>query len=107
MADPIRIRARVRNGLTEAHVLMPHPMETGFRKDEAGHAIDAHYINAVRIAVAGHPVLQARLGIAVSADPLLTFRFKGAKPGDRITVTWTDNRGDTRTDEGVVAGAVS
>ena len=102
MAEPTRIRARVKDGVTEAHVLMRHPMETGFRHDETGRAIDPHYITAVRIEVAGRPVMTARLGIAVSADPLLTFRFRGAVPGERMTVAWIDNRGEARTDEAIV-----
>jgi sulfur-oxidizing protein SoxZ len=28
---------------------------------------------------------------------------KGAKAGDRISVSWVDNHGDKRTDEAVVA----
>ena len=102
VAEPIRIRVRLKNGVAEAHVLMPHPMETGFREDAGGHLIDAHYITDVRIAVAGRPVLKARLGIAVSTDPLLTFRFRGADAGDRVTVAWTDNRGVTRSDEALI-----
>ena len=36
MPDPIRIRAQLKDGITEVHVLMPHPMETGMRQDDAG-----------------------------------------------------------------------
>lgn len=102
MADAIRIRVRLKDDVAEAHVLMPHPMETGFREDSNGHAIDAHYITDVRIAVAGRPVLNARMSIAVSADPLLSFRFRGGRVGDRVTVAWTDNEGASRTDEGII-----
>ena len=42
---------------------------------------------------------------AVSRDPFLGLRVKGAKLGDKITVTWTDNKGDKRTDEVTVAAA--
>ena len=101
--EPIRIRVRLKDGVAEAHVLMPHPMETVFREDAAGRAIKAHYITDVRIAVAGRPVLNARLGIAVATDPLLTFRFRGANRGDRITVAWTDNRGVSRSGEALIA----
>lgn len=103
MADAIRIRARITAGIAEAHVLMPHPMETGFRHDDAGRLIDAHYITDVRVEVAGRPVLTAWMGIAVSADPLLTFRFRGASPGERITVSWTDNKGEAQTGEGTIS----
>jgi sulfur-oxidizing protein SoxZ len=103
MSEPIRIRARLKDGLAEVHVLMPHPMETGFRKDTDGQTVAAHYITDVRISVEGRPVLTAQMGLAVSQDPLLSFRFKGARAGDRITVAWIDNLGGERSDEARVA----
>lgn len=102
MGDPMRIRARVKGDVVEAHVLMPHPMETGFRHDDGGTLIEAHYITEIRIEAGGRPVMTARMGIGVSADPILTFRFRGAAKGDRIDVAWTDNRGDARTDSAIV-----
>lgn len=103
MAEPIRIRAKVTGGVTEVHVLMPHPMETGLRANETGHSIAAHYITDVHISAAGRPVLAARMGVAVSRDPLLVFRFKGASAGDGIAVAWADNRGERRTDATIVS----
>ena len=97
--SPIRIRARLHEGFTEVHVLMPHPMETGLRTDAAGQRVAAHHITDVRISVAGRPALTARMSFAVSQDPLLSFRFKGARVGDRVNVVWTDNQGDQRSDE--------
>ncbi len=102
MPDPIRIRAQVRNGGTDIHVLMPHPMETGFRKDEAGDFIPAHYITDVEIAVAGHVVLKATLSRAVSEDPLLHFRIRGGQPNDPISVSWVDSWGERRSDDAVL-----
>jgi sulfur-oxidizing protein SoxZ len=103
--EPIRIRAQARNGSTEIHVLMPHPMETGFHKDAAGDFIPAHYITDVRIDVDGRPVLTATLSRAVSEDPLLYFRIKGGSPGQQITVSWVDTRGEQRTDEAAILAA--
>ena len=103
VAEPIRIRARHRDGLTEVLLLMPHPMETGLRKDDSGSFVAAHYITDVRVAADGRTVLQARLSQAVSQDPLLSFRYRGGKPGDRLQVHWTDSRGDQRSDETHVA----
>jgi sulfur-oxidizing protein SoxZ len=96
---PIRIRTKMKNDVTEVHVLIPHPMETGMRKDDAGRVVPAHYISDVRISVAGRPVLAARMGIAVSQDPLLYFRVKDVRRGDLLRVAWTDNLGDQRVDE--------
>jgi sulfur-oxidizing protein SoxZ len=99
MAEPIRIRAQLKEGVTEVHVLMPHPMETGFRKDDAGRPISAHYITDVQISVQGRTVLSATLSRAVSQDPLLYFHFKGGRANDTIRVDWIDTRGERRTDE--------
>ncbi|KNZ32417.1 MAG: SoxZ [Methylibium sp. NZG] len=97
--SPIRIRARLREGLTDVQVLMPHPMETGLRADAAGQLVAVHHITDVQVSVAGRPVLSARMSMAVSQDPLLSFRFKGGLVGDRVSVAWTDTRGERRTDE--------
>lgn len=103
MTEPIRIRAKVAAGVTDVHVLMPHPMETGLRRNESGAYVPAHYIKDVRIEVAGRIVLAATLGRGVSADPLLHFRFAGGVVGDRISVAWTDSSGERRADEAVLA----
>jgi sulfur-oxidizing protein SoxZ len=99
MISPIRIRARLKDDTVEAHVLMPHPMETGLRLDAAGAFVAAHYITDVRVTVAGRTVFAARLSRAVSQDPLLHFRFKGATRGEHMSVSWIDSRGEQRSDE--------
>ena len=103
MGDPMRIRAQVKDGLTDVRVLMSHPMETGLRKDTAGKIIPALFINDVKATSGGKTVLTAKWGQAISQNPYLQFRFKGAKAGDKVVVTWTDNTGDTRTDEVAIA----
>ena len=102
MGDPMRIRAQLKDDITDVRVLMAHPMETGLRKDAAGKTVPALFINDVKATSGGRTVLAARWGQAVSQNPFLQFRFKGAKAGDKVSVTWTDNSGDTRTDETVI-----
>jgi sulfur-oxidizing protein SoxZ len=99
MGDPMRIRAQVKDGLTDVRVLMSHPMETGLRKDVAGKVIPALYITDVKATSNERTVLTAKWGQAISQNPYLQFRFKGAKAGDKVAVTWTDLSGDSRTDE--------
>lgn len=93
MLDRIRIRARVSQQVTEVQILLLHPMETGLRRDADGAPVAAHHITEVQVTASGRPVFSARLSIAVSQDPLLSFRFRGAQAGDPITVVWTDNQG--------------
>ena len=103
MADPMKIRATLQGDTVEVRVLMQHEMETGQRKDASGKTIAAWHIKEVTATNNGKPVLQAQWGPAVSKNPFLSFRFKGGAKGDKIQVTWMDNKGDKRTDEAVVA----
>jgi sulfur-oxidizing protein SoxZ len=103
MADPMRIRAQAAGDKTTVRVLMAHEMETGQRKDAAGKVIPAWYIQEVSAAHNGKPVLNAQWGPSISKNPFLQFSVKGAKSGDKISVSWVDNRGDKRTDEATVS----
>lgn len=103
MADPMRIRAQVAGNNATVRVLMSHEMETGQRKDAAGKIIPAWHITEVTATHNGKTVLTAEWGPAVAKNPFLQFTVKSAKAGDKISVTWKDNRGDTRTDEAVVS----
>jgi sulfur-oxidizing protein SoxZ len=103
MADPMRIRAQVAGDKATVRVLMAHEMETGQRKDAAGKVIPAWHIQDVSAEHNGKPVMTAQWGPAVAKNPFMQFVVKGAKAGDKISVTWTDNKGDKRTDEAVVS----
>jgi sulfur-oxidizing protein SoxZ len=103
MADPMKIRASVVGDSTEVKVLMSHEMESGQRKDAQGNAIPAWHIQTVAVTWNGKSVLAAEWGPAVSKNPFLAFKFKGGAKGDKVQITWTDNRGDKRTDEAVIA----
>ena len=102
MADPMRIRAVAKDGVVNVKVLMSHEMETGQRKDNAGNLVPAHFIQNVTAVHNGKTVLSAQWGPAVSKNPFLEFNFKGGLKGDKIQVTWTDNKGDKRTDEAAI-----
>jgi sulfur-oxidizing protein SoxZ len=103
MADPMRIRAQMAGDKATVRVLMSHEMETGLRKDAGGKAIPAWFIKDVSAQLNGKPVFAAQWGPSVSKNPFLQFSVKGAKAGDKISVTWQDNKGDSRTDEATVS----
>ena len=102
MADPMKIRANVVGDSTEVKVLMSHEMETGQRKDAQGKVIPAWFIQNVSATWKGNTVLSAQWGPAVAKNPFLSFRFKGGAKGEKIEITWIDNRGDKRTDEATI-----
>jgi sulfur-oxidizing protein SoxZ len=103
MADPMKIRANLVGDSTEVKVLMNHEMETGQRKDAQGKTIPAWFIQSVSATYHGKTVLSAQWGPAVSKNPFLAFKFKGGAKGEMVQITWTDNRGDKRTDEATIA----
>ena len=103
MADPMRIRAQASGDKATVRVLMSHEMESGQRKDAAGKLVPAWHITEATAALNGKPVLAAEWGPAVSKNPFLQFVIKGAKAGDKVAVSWKDNKGDSRTDEVTVS----
>ena len=102
MPDPMKIRATASGEWTEVKVLMSHEMETGQRKDAAGKVIPAWFIQNVSVTHNGKTVLSAQWGPAVAKNPFVAFRFKGGAKGDKVVVTWQDNRGEKRTDEAII-----
>ncbi len=92
----IKVRAKVQGDLVSVKCLIKHPMETGQRIDsKTGEKIPAHFIQEVQCSHGGNTVLLAEWGPAVSQNPYLSFMFKGGKSGDALTLSWTDNRGDS------------
>ncbi len=105
MADPMKIRATLQGDTADVRILMRHPMETGTRKTATG-VVPLHFIQSVIVQHNGRTVLDAQWSQAISRDPFLGFRIKGAKVGDKISVTWIDNKDDKRIDEvAVMAGS--
>lgn len=92
MADLIRIRARLKGDVTEIRALMLHPMETGRRKNDLGEVVSAHFIQQVMVTLNGKPVLDAQWGTGISKNPYLTFHLRGAVVGDKVALSWRDNK---------------
>lgn len=104
MAEPIKIRATQQGEQTEIRILMPHPMETGLRKDPAsGQIIAAHFIQTFTVSANGKLLIEGQLNTSISRNPLFAFRSRGLKAGEKVTISWVDNKGDQRSDETVVS----
>lgn len=103
MAEAMRIRAQAQGNGAVIRVLMSHEMETGQRKDSNGKVLPAWHITEVTASWNGRQVFAAEWGPGVSRNPFLQFTIRGARTGDKVAITWKDNRGETRTDEATVA----
>ncbi|MGL9618768.1 thiosulfate oxidation carrier complex protein SoxZ [Bradyrhizobium sp. U531] len=103
MASSIRVRATSNGDITEVQALIQHPMDTGLVKNPAGELIPAHYIQQLKFECNGKDVFVADWGTAISKDPYVKFAFKGAKKGDDLKITWTDNKGGSDTTTAKIA----
>jgi sulfur-oxidizing protein SoxZ len=102
MATKMKIKA-AKGGGHEVLVLAQHAMETGLRKDsKSGEMIPAHYIQKMVFQLNGTTVAEANLGPGVSKNPLIGISLTSAKSGDKVSVSWTDNKGESDSAESTV-----
>jgi sulfur-oxidizing protein SoxZ len=101
-AGPMKMRATLAGGntaaaYTDVRVLMSHPMTTA----QSGQPL--HFIQNVVVKQNGRTVIEAEISQAVSRNPVFTFRLKGGAKGDKIEVSWLDNKGESNKIETAVA----
>ena len=100
----IKMRAKASGGVTTIKALMSHPMETGTRKDKkTGKNIPAHFIQEVVCKHGDKTVMTAQWGAAISKNPYLSFKFKGGNAGDKVSLSWTDNKGNSDSSEASIS----
>ncbi len=96
----IKIRAKVDGDVATVKALVSHPMDTGLVKNKkTGKLIPAHFIQEVTCEHNGNNVMTALWGPAISKNPYLSFKFKGAKAGDTVKLSWVDNKGESDSTE--------
>jgi len=103
VTEQIKIRAQTQGEITDIRILMQHPMETGQRKDDNGQTLPMHFIQTFTVSLNGKPMIDGQLNTSISRNPLFTFKARGIKAGDKLSVAWMDNLGDQRQDEITVA----
>jgi len=104
MTQLTKIRATMQVDVADIRIIVTHPMETGQRKDpKTGQVVPPHFIKNVTVTVGGKTVMEAQWSQAVSKNPYLGFRVRGAKAGDKVVVHWEDNKGESETTEATLA----
>jgi Sulphur oxidation protein SoxZ. len=103
MASSIRVRTSMRDGLTTVRAIIRHPMHTGYEFDqESNQLIPAHYIENVTVYHGEKIVLQCDWSRAISRNPYLSFIFSGAQAGDKLRISWVDNKGESDSFEAAI-----
>ena len=95
----IKLRAKLKNNITEIKAIIIHPMHTGRAKDDLGNIIPAHFIQLVDLMVNGQPAFQLQWGTGIAKNPYLTCFVDNAKVGDMVNLIWHDNLGKTGSGE--------
>jgi sulfur-oxidizing protein SoxZ len=92
----IKVRAKSKADIVTVKALMSHPMQpAGQKNKETGKEIPSNFITEVKAEHNGNLVLTAHWSGAISKNPYISFKFKGGKSGESITLSWVDNNGKT------------
>lgn len=93
MADSIRIKTLQVAGGVEVRAVINHPMSIGLPAGAPRKFVNAHYIEEVTVALNGKTILQGDWSPGIARNPYLMFKVRGAMPGDKLTLSWKDNKG--------------
>jgi len=89
----INVPAEVPRGKPfEVRILIRHPMETGYRTDDAGKQIPRNVLTTLTCRYNGETVFSARLSSGIAANPYLRF-FVTARESGTLAFEWVDDRG--------------
>ena len=91
------------NNKTQIRVLIAHPMERGDNKDKiTNQLIPANFIHILTVTYNQKVVVSCAIGDSTAPNPYFAFMLKGGKAGDKITVNWLDNLGNTDSEEHII-----
>lgn len=101
--ESIKLRAKEANGVTTVKALITHPMETGTRKDQkTGELVPAQFIQEVTCEHNGKVILSSQWSGGISKNPYLSYEFTGGAKGDKVKLSWVDNKGDSDSAEAAI-----
>ncbi|MCK5111390.1 MAG: thiosulfate oxidation carrier complex protein SoxZ [Arcobacteraceae bacterium] len=95
MAKKFKIKAKVKKGTVKVKAMFRSLMADKEEAEKKG--IKPEYIKRIVATVNKKTVFEADMSGFMSENPLLKFSFTGAKKGDKLVFTTTDNNGKTQT----------
>ena len=96
----MRIKAKVKNGVTTVKAMAKHPMLSYEEAKKKGKKA-----NFITYFVAKHNdevVYEMSSSQFLSKNPYIKFKFKGGAKGEKVYITWTDLSGKTKTSKGKI-----
>ena len=100
MAKKTRIKAKLKKGIVTVKAMANHAMLSYQEAEKAKKEVN--FITSMMAKVNGKIVYEVSTSQFLSKNPYVKFAFKGAAKGDKVEFTWTDLKGNTRTDTGKI-----
>ena len=99
----IKIRTKRMKDKTQIRMLIAHPMEHGDNRDKAtNQPVFTNFIRVLTVTCNQKVVVSCEIGDSTAKNPYFAFMLKGGKAGDKITVNWLDNLGNTDSEEHII-----
>ena len=95
MAKKTRIKAKSKKGIVTVKAMAKHAMLSGVEAKKAKK--EMNFITHLKAETNGNTVFEVSMSQFLSKDPYMKFKYKGEK-GEKLTISWVDLKGDTRTD---------
>lgn len=92
----MKIKAKLKGDVVGVKALAKHEMLTYDQAKKKGK--EANFITHITAKVGDKVVYDVSTSQFWSKNPQFKFKFKGAKKGDKLTITWTDLSGKTVTE---------
>ncbi len=93
MTDSIRMKTVNVAGGVEVRAVISHPVSIGKLDKASGKYRNAHYIEEIEVALNGKTIVHGDCSSGLASNPYLMFRVRGAMPGDKLRLSWKDNKG--------------
>lgn len=90
----MKIKAKEKNGIIKVKAMAKHimlPYDAAKKKGKK-----ANFITNWKATVDGKVVFEMSSSQFVAKNPIIKYQFKGAKKGQKITMTWVDLLGKTK-----------
>jgi sulfur-oxidizing protein SoxZ len=99
----IKIRSKRMKDKTQLRILIAYSMEREDNQDKIINPfIATHFIQMLTVTCNQKVVASCQIGDSVSKNPYFGFMLKAGNVGDKITVSWLDNFGNTDSEEHIV-----
>ncbi len=90
----MKVKAKVKGDYIQVKAMFKHDMLTYDQAKKKGK--EANFITHITAKANDKVVFDMSTSQFLSKNPLIKFKFKGAKKGDKLEISWVDLKGNTK-----------